>query len=205
MADEEKVQDENIAAGGDQTTSAPEDLMAGILNQDNRKPGVSPWKFWLLLCLLPIVSVTVGYFAWHHGYREGKKTLYTKDLYAVRESSAHSDAIFPIERLQVNLADTDQPKYLMISLHLALDHDRGLSECANKEGVIRDGLITLLSLKKSWDILTPTAQNKLKRQMRDDINTSLKVAHVKELYIAEFKVRPIVASAVFEFHDDKEL
>ncbi len=100
---------------------------------------------------------------------------------------------FDLEPFVVNLADTDRKRYLKVVMQLELENDKKVAKKLEKElqdklPVIRDAIITLLSSKKSEDIVTPQGKINLKKQIIDTLNSKLVSGKIVNVYFTEFVI-----------------
>lgn len=90
-----------------------------------------------------------------------------------------------LDEFLVNLAGQDG-HYLKTTIALGLK--KGLTEESIKDDVppIRDSILTVLSGKRLEDISSPAAREKLKSEIRDQVNRALGGEKVVKVYFTEF-------------------
>jgi flagellar basal body-associated protein FliL len=162
-----------------------QDAMGGTGGGDTAKSITLRW--WLVL-ILGIVVVSAFFGFYRYGYIIGYRSVYQGNLNNMQAQTPFTDPQYPIMGVQANLADDQIPKFINLSVHLALSNNEGLQECAMREAALRDVLLTLLTRKKSFDIDSATEQRKLKRLMKDELNASLEKTRVKEIYLTDFMI-----------------
>lgn len=175
----------------------PEPEVPGMpLVPDTMFPGPvqnSSWKqisikTWVLVLLIFIVAGS-EYGVFKMGYYHGAESVYSSPLYTSRKKNQYSDPIYSMNDLEANLQDTDNPKSLILSIHLAISNDSGLFECASREAELRDKILSVLLEKRSWDIDTLSEENKLKRLIRDELNATLSTTKVRDIFFSKYKIR----------------
>ncbi|MGC8668595.1 MAG: flagellar basal body-associated FliL family protein [Chthonomonadales bacterium] len=90
-----------------------------------------------------------------------------------------------LDEFLVNLAGEDG-HYLKTTIALGLK--KGLTEESIKDDVppIRDSILAVLSGKRLEEISTPAAREKLKSEIRDQVNRALGAEKVVKVYFTEF-------------------
>lgn len=100
-------------------------------------------------------------------------------------------AALAVKPVVVNLADQD-PKYLRAALGLGSNQPK-LQEEFEKNPVIQtqvyDTLISVLSAKKSEEILSADGKDKLKEEIKLALNNRLPDRPISDIYITEFLVQ----------------
>lgn len=116
---------------------------------------------------------------------------------AAASSSATSGApryIVHLEGFTVNLADPEQTHFLRATIDLGIDR---LPDGADKEKPaqslpvprIRDAMLSVLTVCKADDLLTPEGKGQLKKNLIDALNKSVPEIGVREIYFTEFLVQ----------------
>jgi|Deesub1362A_J573_1020465.scaffolds.fasta_scaffold00029_41 flagellar FliL protein len=90
----------------------------------------------------------------------------------------------------VNLADHPGNRFFRVALVLEfLDDGLVEKEIAEKEHRIRDGLVFLLRQKTTADLRVPEAPNRLREEIREEINRHLEQGEVVNVYFTEFIIQ----------------
>jgi flagellar protein FliL len=110
------------------------------------------------------------------------------------ESSSGPKYVVHLEGFTVNLADPEETHFLRATIDLGIDR---LPEGASKEKValavpvprIRDAILSVLTVCKANDLLTPEGKAQLKKNLIDALNRSVPDIGVREIYFTEFLVQ----------------
>ncbi|MEP6847338.1 MAG: flagellar basal body-associated FliL family protein [Acidobacteriota bacterium] len=91
----------------------------------------------------------------------------------------------------VNLADTEQARYLRMTVSLGIDGSDGASEKPDQLFItrVRNAMLAVLSDKKSEDILTADGKAKLRKQLLQAAQAASEEPQVKAIYITDFIVQ----------------
>lgn len=92
----------------------------------------------------------------------------------------------------VNLADTDANRFIRIGVSLGASV-KELTEKYEKDPLIQsqvqDAIISVLSSKTSQELLSPDGKKKLKKELRDRLNTKLEGSPIVTVFFTEFLVQ----------------
>jgi flagellar protein FliL len=153
-----------------------------------KEPG-KPRKFWILIGAVILVVVVGGGSFLAFPYFKGARTaLWTK--FAGDDAKKEVKATLALEPFLVNLADTDETRFVKTTFQLGLaevpkeDTKNGVAVAA-----IRDSIVSLLSSKKAEQILTPQGKDTLRKEIRSRVNTISPKTKVLEVYIVDFVVQ----------------
>ncbi|CRF41006.1 flagellar basal body-associated protein FliL [Helicobacter ailurogastricus] len=98
--------------------------------------------------------------------------------------------LYPLDSpFVVNLITQNGRRYLKTSITLELSDAKLLAEVKNKETAIKDTIIEILSSKSIEEISTLKGKNKLKEEIRSNINSFLIDGFVKNVFFTEFVVQ----------------
>ena len=97
--------------------------------------------------------------------------------------------MFPLDTFTVNLLSDSGRRYLKVQMNLELDGEELAAELESKTAVVRDIIIRLLSSKTLEEISTMKGKDKLKEQMVNQLNLSLRDGNVRRVYFTEFVVQ----------------
>ncbi len=98
-------------------------------------------------------------------------------------------ATLALEPFLVNLADTDEIRFVKTTFQLGLAEDPGEEVKEPAVAAMRDSIISLLSSKTAEQILTPEGKDKLREEIRSRVNAITPKAKVLEVYIVDFVVQ----------------
>ena len=97
--------------------------------------------------------------------------------------------MFPLDTFTVNLLSDSGRRYLKVQMNLELDGEELAAELETKTAVVRDIIIRLLSSKTLEEISTMKGKDKLKEQVVNQLNLSLRDGNVRNIYFTEFVVQ----------------
>lgn len=172
--------------------------------EDNASPDLAPLipgleggteknKHWLLAgsCIFAALLLMVPYYFFYQwGYQKGYEAIFEPHLEKMQPVSEYSKyALYPLRKIAVNLLDANPRMFIVLSLHLGLKTNEELSECAARESILRDLVISVVSRFKSSEIASAENMNKLKRLIKDEMNATLSKARVVELFFTENRIK----------------
>jgi flagellar protein FliL len=108
--------------------------------------------------------------------------------------SAAPKYIAHLDGFTVNLADPEETHFLRVTIDLGIDH---LPEGADKTKPaqslptprIRDAILSVLTVCKADELLTPEGKAQLKKNLMDALTRSVPEIGVREIYFTEFLVQ----------------
>ena len=140
--------------------------------------------FGALLLMIPY------YYFYQWGYQKGYEAIFKPQLESMRPVSEYcKHALYPLRKIEINLLDANPRMFMVLSLYLGVKTNDELSECAAKESVLRDLVISVVSRFKSSEIASAENMNKLKRLIKDEMNATLSKARVVELLFTENRIK----------------
>lgn len=91
----------------------------------------------------------------------------------------------------VNLADTDEPRYLKVDLVLEVEgkSKKGEEGGNAEEAKARDAIISVLSRKHFSELLTESGKKSLKSELKNALNSRLKDIEVVNIYFTSFAMQ----------------
>ena len=91
----------------------------------------------------------------------------------------------------INLADTEQARYLRMTVSLGIGGDEGESEKPDPvfSTKVRNAILGVLTTKKSDEILSPTGKSELRKEILKAAQEASTEPHVGAIYITEFIVQ----------------
>jgi flagellar protein FliL len=170
---------------------------------ENAAPETEPKKpksKMLLFIIAPVVLLLLGgggFFAYRYfkapkpAEDAAKKEEHAKE--AEGKAGKHEmKSTLNLEPFLVNLADTENPRFLKVTFRLGLD-DAKLGEELSGDAVAlaaaRDSIISLLSSKTAEQILSAEGKNQLREEVKTKVNSVLPKGKVGEVYIVDFVVQ----------------
>ncbi len=97
--------------------------------------------------------------------------------------------MFPAWSLVINLADANVPRFLKVTFTFELDRAITVAEMQEKEPIIKDAVIGLISSKTMADLRGYEAQLILKEEIISRINAVLETGRVINVYFTEFIIQ----------------
>jgi flagellar protein FliL len=109
-------------------------------------------------------------------------------------TSAAPKYIAHLDGFTVNLADPEETHFLRVTIDLGIDH---LPEGADKTKPaqslptprIRDAILSVLTVCKADELLTPEGKAQLKKNLFEALNKSVPEIGLREIYFTEFLVQ----------------
>lgn len=97
--------------------------------------------------------------------------------------------IYNMDPFIVNLADTDQSRYLKIRLNLEGNSREQNEEYAKRLPQIKDTILSLLSKKTHQELLDSAGKEKLKEEILKSLNPKMAGFQFKAVYYTEFVIQ----------------
>ena len=99
--------------------------------------------------------------------------------------------VIELQPFIVNLADTEQARYLRLTVSLGVSGEGGESEKPDQLFVtrIRNAMLAVLSAKTSDEILSNEGKAKLRKQLLKAAKAASEEPHVEAIYITDFIVQ----------------
>ena len=186
MPEEDKINAENKPAAQNE----PPELTPLIPGLGGETDGKRPYLVAGGCILGALVLMIPYYYFYEWGYQKGYSAIFKPRLEAMQPVSEYCRyALFPLRKVEVNLLDVNPRLCMVLSLHLGLKTNEELSECAAKESVLRDLVISVVSRFRSNEIASAENMNKLKRLIKDEMNATLSKARVVELLFSEYRMK----------------
>lgn len=100
-------------------------------------------------------------------------------------------AVVELPPFIVNLADTEQARYLRMTVSLGVEGGEGESEKPDQLFMtrVRNAMLAVLSEKKSEQILSVDGKTKLRRELLQAAQAASEEPHVQAIYITDFIVQ----------------
>jgi flagellar FliL protein len=101
-------------------------------------------------------------------------------------------SMMSLDAFLVNLADVEATRFVKVTFRLGLDDPKAGEEYTSDPVVLaaaRDKIISILSTKTAEDILSPEGKDKLRNEIRDQVNPLLAGGKIVEVFILDFVVQ----------------
>ncbi|OIO67526.1 MAG: flagellar protein FliL [Zetaproteobacteria bacterium CG1_02_53_45] len=147
------------------------------------------------LVLLVLVLAVGGFIAWKMMSMEqpsagaDNATIAQTDQTTLPEAEDESDAtpvMMDIDDITVNLADTDESRFLRTKIKLEVRNEEAQAKVTANIVKINDLIITILASKKFSDIRTPQGKYALKEDLIYRMNRIVGGKPIKNLYFTDF-------------------
>jgi len=147
------------------------------------------------LVLLVLVLAVGGFVAWKlisigkTPAEAGKPAITQTGDTTIPEAADENKGppiMLDVADITVNLADTDQNRYLRAKIKLQVRNDAAKAKVTENMAKVNDLIITLLGSKKFSDIRTPQGKYALKEDLVYRLNRLLGGHPIKNLYFTDF-------------------
>ena len=136
-------------------------------------------KVKVIVSILVVFLLMGGYAAWH---------FYFRDNVAPAQVELPIITSGPMV-VTVNLADSQQRRYLKVTVELGYRSEAMTTEIDKKIPEIRDFIIELFRSKTVSEINTSEGTNTLRRELKAELNQRLKTGEIVEVYFTEFIIQ----------------
>lgn len=116
----------------------------------------------------------------------------TTDEYKISESefvSTHPEFLFVVKDLIVNPAGTGGMRYLLTSVGIEVTNDKAFAEIQNKEIIVNDILINVLSNKTLEELSDVSKRKDLRREIARKVDDILTQGKVRNVYFSKFIIQ----------------
>ncbi|MDQ6970728.1 MAG: flagellar basal body-associated FliL family protein [Mariprofundus sp.] len=146
------------------------------------------------LVLLVLVLAVGGFVAWklismEQPTEQSVAAVEQSDETTIPEADDETDAppvFMDIDNITVNLADTDQSRFLRTKIKLEVRNEEAKIKVNENMIKINDLVITILSSKKFSEIRTPQGKYALKEDLVYRMNRAVGGKPIKNLYFTDF-------------------
>jgi flagellar protein FliL len=159
-----------------------------VTPQGQEAPKKGKSKLWLILGGVLLLLVSIGFVSRNYlmSGRTGSDSAGTSKAIEKVKSTMNLDSFL------VNLADQDATRFIKVTFRLGIDETKLGDELKDNPVVLaatRDTIISCLSTKTADELLSPEGKEKLKREVREQVNKVLPKGKVVEVYIMDFVVQ----------------
>jgi len=139
----------------------------------------------MLLFVGAVVGGSILYVQQHDRNSENERTV---------DTSRAPKYIVHLEGFTVNLADPEETHFLRATIDLGMDR---LPPGADKDKIaqsvpvarIRDSILSVLTVCRANDLLTPEGKAQLKKKLIETLNKNVPEIGLREIYFTEFLVQ----------------
>ncbi len=158
------------------------------------KAGFSIGKLieWLLSNLIPVIiavviSTIIAYVLIRTTQSKKSEEIYKTVQLAPKPAPL---MIFPLDDFRVNTADVDEPHFMRVKLSLGYDgqNKKLATELVERTQQIRDIVLQILNSKEKQDIDTQSEKERLKDEIKKNINNVLTSGEISDIYYDEFVI-----------------
>ncbi len=97
--------------------------------------------------------------------------------------------LYKMDPLIVNLADKEKLHYLKVKIDLESMEEKPNEEFEKRLPQIRDKILVLLSTKERSGLMDAGGKDKLRAEIRDQVNQLLTNFKIKDIYFTEFLIQ----------------
>ena len=97
--------------------------------------------------------------------------------------------IYPLDPFTVNLKSTNDTRYLKCTINLEIDSPDTQPELDKIKPAVRDVIIRILSSKTVPEISTAKGKEKLKEELKKNINAILAKGEIRHVYFTAFVIQ----------------
>jgi len=138
------------------------------------------------LVLLVLVLAVGGFIAWKMMHMEASPGGETAAEHGASEEAKGPPLIIDMSDITVNLADTDESRFLRAKIKLEVQGEANQLKVNERMVQINDLVITILSGKKFNEIRTPQGKYELKEELVFRINRAIGEKTIANLYFTDF-------------------
>ncbi|MBL4759243.1 MAG: flagellar basal body-associated FliL family protein [Mariprofundaceae bacterium] len=148
------------------------------------------------LVLLVLVLAVGGFVAWksismEQPAEQSESTVEQSDETEIPEAEDEGDPEAPpvmmdIDNITVNLADTEQSRFLRIKIKLEVRNEDAQAKVSANMVKIKDLVLTVLASKKFSEIRTPQGKYALKEDLIYRMNRAVGGKPIKAIYFTDF-------------------
>lgn len=147
----------------------------------------------VLLLLLLVIGGVVAYFLLTDNPEENPEAPQKVEK-KVEKPKKDAEAleigpIYPLDPFTVNLKSSGATRYLKCTINLEIDSPETQPELDKMKPLIRDIIIRILSSKTVPEISTAKGKDKLKEEIKKNLNTKLATGEIRNVYFTAFVIQ----------------
>ena len=147
----------------------------------------------VLLLLLLVIGGVVAYFLLSdtpdEQMPEDAQKVEKKVEKPRNTESLEIGPIYPLDPFTVNLKSTGATRYLKCTINLEIDSPETQPELDKMKPLIRDIIIRILSSKTVPEISTAKGKEKLKEEIKKNLNARLATGEIRNVYFTAFVIQ----------------
>jgi len=148
----------------------------------------------VLLLLLLVIGGLVAYFLLADNTPkdtppENNQTQQKQEVVKKDAASLEIGPIYPLDPFTVNLKSANGSRYLKCTINLEIDSPDTQPELDKIKPAIRDMVIRILSSKTVPEISTAKGKEKLKGELKKNINAILAKGEIRHVYFTAFIIQ----------------
>ncbi len=146
----------------------------------------------ILLLLLLIIGGAVAYFLLTSDDTAQENPPPPQEEKKVEKKSTEAleiGPIYPLDPFTVNLKSSGATRYLKCTINLEIDAPETQPELDKLKPAIRDIIIRILSSKTVPEISTAKGKDKLKEEIRKNVNNILSTGEIRNVYFTAFVIQ----------------
>jgi len=164
-----------------------EDIGEGEIEEGKKK---REFKFripgFLFYIPIAVALAVVGYYAYKSFFGERSGEGRGKEEVEISKVIVKKGIVIPGPSLVVNLGDINVPRFLKVSIVFEVDRGITVAEIQEKDPMIKDAIIGLLSSKTMSELQGYEAQQILKEELISRVNALLETGRIINIYFTEF-------------------
>ncbi len=146
----------------------------------------------IVILILLLISGAVGAL-WYIQKQDAPKSeqgKVEKQVNPQDETLSEIGPLYPLTPITVNLKTADEKDtYLIATLSLELDDKLLSNELDDKNAVIRDEIILILSNKTLEDVSSELGKQKICEEIKNKLNSMLSDGEIRNVYIVKFIIQ----------------
>lgn len=157
-----------------------------------KKGGGIPIRIPSFIYYIPILLALIfgGYYIYKNFFSApAEEEKIEQKSVEVARVAVKRGVMFPAWSLVINLADANVPRFLKVTFTFELDRAIAIAEMQEKEPIIKDAIIGLISSKTMAELRGYEAQLVLKEELISRINAILETGRIINVYFTEFIVQ----------------
>jgi len=148
----------------------------------------------VLLLLLLVIGGVVAYFLLTGDNPEDNPEEAQKVEKKVEKPKKDAEAleigpIYPLDPFTVNLKSSGATRYLKCTINLEIDSPETQPELDKMKPLMRDIIIRILSSKTVPEISTAKGKEKLKEEIKKNLNAKLATGEIRNVYFTAFVIQ----------------
>lgn len=106
-----------------------------------------------------------------------------------KHAAAPENVIYGLQPFVVNLADPKGKRYLKVKIELEVTSKEAVGRLEKLDAKLRDSVIMLLTSLTFEDVMTPEGKLRIRDELLDRFNQTVKPERINSIYFSEFVVQ----------------